>query len=475
MEQPHSTGADPRFTDMHDAFHAANLAAWANPHPSARERQDALRTLGRAIGDRTDDLLAAIERDFGRRQKTESLFAEIHVTVESFRHAAKHVAAWMRPRPRRVGLEMGFGKAWVQPQPLGVVGVVAPWNYPLFLALGPVAGAIAAGNRVLVKPSELTAHTSALIAEIIASAVPSDQVRVIQGDAEISSAFCALPFNHLIFTGSERIGKLVMKAAAENLTPVTLELGGKSPAIVLPDADLTKAGQDIAFGKFINAGQTCVAPDYVLVQEAQLEELLQRIKAATATYFSDADGQPALTAVFGANGRARQETLIAEARARGTRIEPLTAHPMPDLSFAPSAVVNPPADLRLVHEEIFGPILPILTYRAVEDAYAYVRTRPRPLALYVFGRAPTLIDRAVRTIAAGGMVINDTLVHVGIEDLPFGGVGASGMGCYHGRDGFDRFSHLKAVFHRGSPRLDHLIRPPLRAWQERIARFLINR
>lgn len=460
---------------MRDAFAAAKAAAAQSPFPHAGERRDRLLNMAGTISERTDDLITAIERDFGCRQKHETLFMEIFVTVSALRHAAKNVASWMAPRRRRVPWELGLGKAWVQPQPLGVVGVIAPWNYPFYLAMGPVVDALAAGNQVLVKPSEFTPHVSTVIDEIVADSGLAGYVRVINGNAEVAQAFSTLPFDHLVFTGSGRVGQMVMRAASENLTPVTLELGGKSPALILPDADMAQAARDVTFGKFTNCGQTCVAPDYALVHEDQREAFLGYLAVATKAYFGGTGTKPDLTSIFGAEGRRRQEMLMAEARNAGVRIVSLVDMPLADMSFAPCAVIDPPATLRLSTEEIFGPILPVLSYRTVDAALEHVRNNPRPLAFYLFGRDKARIDLAVRSVVAGGMVINDTLVHVGIKDLPFGGVGGSGMGSYHGRDGFDRLSHLKAVFHRHGPRIDTMIRPPFRAWQERIARFLINR
>ncbi|MDZ5650575.1 coniferyl aldehyde dehydrogenase [Nitrospirillum sp. BR 11828] len=470
-------GGAPDLAVVEQAFGRLRGAARQDAYPSAARRRDWLAALERGLVRRRDALVQAVDADFGGRLAHETLFAEIFVSLEGLRQARRHLAGWMRPRCRSVPLALGPGRAWVQPQPLGVVGIIAPWNYPLFLALGPLAGALAAGNRVLLKPSELTPRTTALIADLVAEAVGPDVAAVVSGGPEVGAQFGRLPFDHILFTGSTRVGRLVMKAAAENLTPVTLELGGKSPALVLPDADLTSAATDIAYGKFTNAGQTCVAPDYVLVPRSRVQDFVAALAVAVPGYFPPGQGAgqgaSAMSAVFGAAGRARMADLVAEAKARGAEVREL-GPPVPGLAMGPAVVLDPPEDIVLQREEIFGPILPIVPYDKVEDALDYVRDRPRPLAFYLFGRDRTLIDRALKTIAAGGVVVNDTLIHVAVEDLPFGGIGPSGMGRYHGRDGFDTFSHLKAVFDRKGPRLDRLARPPLKPLHRWLIKLLIG-
>ena len=454
-------------------FEGLRAASRQDPYPSEAERRRHLAAVEKALVSRKDAIVAAVDADFGGRLRHETLFAEVYVTAEAFRHSRRHLGGWMKRRRRAVPLTLMPGSAWVQPQPLGVVGIISPWNYPLMLALSPLAGALAAGNRVLIKPSELTPHTSALIADLLSEALPEDRVAVVTGGAELGAEFAALPFDHLLFTGSTRVGRMVMQAAARNLTPVTLELGGKSPALLLPDTDIAEAAADIAYGKFTNAGQTCVAPDYILAPRTAVPGLVEALRAAVARHFQAADGSWAMSAVFGEAGRRRQSSLLAEARSRGCAIETLG----PDfagLDFGPAVVFDPPSDLALMEEEIFGPILPVVPYDTPEQALNYIRERPRPLALYLFGRERAAIDRALRDTVAGGTVINDTLIHVAVEELPFGGVGPSGIGRYHGREGFDTFSHLKAVFDRRGPRLDRLIRPPLNALHERLARFLIG-
>jgi acyl-CoA reductase-like NAD-dependent aldehyde dehydrogenase len=445
---------------LDQAFARLRDVSRADPYPSAEVRRTMLRGVETALARRKDAIVAAVDRDFGGRLRHETLFAELFVTIEAFRHARRHVKGWMRRRRRSVPLTLAPGRAWVQPQPVGLVGIIAPWNYPLMLALTPMAGALAAGNRVLVKPSELTPTVTALIAEILDEALPPDWAAVALGGPQMGSRFAGLPFDHLLFTGSTRVGRSVMEAAAPNLTPVTLELGGKSPALILPGADVAEAAADIAYGKFTNAGQTCVAPDYVLVPRGDLQPFLAALEKRVAGYF------PTLSSVFGDRGKSRAATLLDEARAAGAEVRSLGA--------GASAVIEPPETLALMQEEIFAPILPVIPYDGLDQALERVRGQARPLAFYLFGKDRGVIERSLLSTLSGGVVINDTLIHVAIEDLPFGGIGPSGMGRYHGREGFDAFSHLRAVFERTGPRLDRLIRPPLKGLHERLARLLIG-
>ena len=337
---------------------------------------------------------------------------------------------------------------------------MAPWNYPVLLSLAPVGGAIAAGNRVMLKPAEATPKTSALLAELIEEALGPDVAATILGDASVGATFATLPFDHLLFTGSTRIGRLVAKSAAENLTPVTLELGGKSPALVLPGADLAGAAADIAFGKFTNAGQTCIAPDYVLVPRDRMEPLVAELKKAVGTYFGTA-----MTSVFGSQ-TGRMKGLLDEARSRNVRIE--------ELGGGAAAILDPPADIGVSQQEIFGPLLPFLPYDTLDQALDHIRKGDHPLALYVFGTDRSSIARTLGQVRSGAAVINDSLIHAAVEDLPFGGVGASGMGRYRGQDGFDRFSNMRAVYERIGPRLDRLARPPVTRLHEKVLGWLIG-
>ena len=366
---------------------------------------------------------------------------------------------------------MQMARAYVMPQPLGVIGIIAPWNYPLFLTMGPLAAALAAGNRVMIKPSEHTPRTSALLATLIAETFPPDHVTVVQGDSGVAQAFAALPFDHLLFTGSTAVGRDVMRAASAHLTPVTLELGGKSPALITADADLGRAAADVAYGKLLNAGQTCIAPDYVLVPTELLRSFVDRLRKAVAESYPHPEGAD-YTAIINEKHYERLTKLVEEARAGGAEVIPLgPASHDGGRKFPPTLILNPADHLALMQDEIFGPVLPLKPYTTVDEAIEYINSRPRPLALYLFSRNSGIIDAVLTRTVSGGVCVNDTLLHVAVDDLPFGGVGPSGMGHYHAQEGFDTFSKLKPVFHRGWFGLGRTLRPPygrLHEWMERI-------
>ena len=364
-------------------------------------------------------------------------------------------------QPERRAVDVGFrpGRAFVQWQPLGCVAIVSPWNYPLLLTVSPLVDAIAAGNRVIVKPSELVPRFSALLAERLADAIDPAHVGVLTGGPEMAQAVCALPLDHLLFTGSTAVGRLVARAAAETLTPVTLELGGKSPAIICPDFDLARAARTVAQGKLFSGGQTCIAPDYALVPQERVEEFAAAVIAAASTLYPAAAANPDYTAIASDRHFARLEGLLAGAADAGARV--LRA-PSPGGArrMAAAAVLDAPLDGALMTEEIFGPILPVIGYRTLDEATAFVSARPRPLALYPFTRDRATLSRVLDRTISGGVSVNTVILHCIQEDLPFGGVGASGMGAYHGRDGFRRFSHARGVYQaRGFSTLEFLAPP----------------
>jgi coniferyl-aldehyde dehydrogenase len=418
--------------------------------PSADQRIAMLDRLEEVLVLRKDALCDAVSRDFGCRSRHETLAAEIFVVLSEIKHARAHLRDWMRAETRDVGWQFLPASAQVLYQPLGVVGVIAPWNYPVQLALAPLVGALAAGNRVMIKPSELTPETAKAIVDLVAETFAPDQVAVVTGGPEVGEAFSRLPFDHLVFTGSTRVGKVVMRAASENLVPVTLELGGKSPTIVGSGASIRAAAETIIAGKCFNAGQTCVAPDYVLVPRARMGELVEALTAAVAKMYPTLATNPDYTAIINDRHYARLRGYLDEAKAKGaTLVEVNPAKETIDPAtrkMAPVLVVDPPEELALMQEELFGPILPIKPYDSLTAAIDYVNDRPRPLALYYMGHAEDEIDRVLSETIAGGVSVNETMFHVGIDDLPFGGVGPSGMGHYHGRDGFETFSKKKPVF-----------------------------
>ena len=459
-----------------DQVLASQRAAFAaQPYPDLRTRRRHLKDLRLALIRRQEDFATAIGKDFGYRSRLEVLYSEVFVSVHALRNAEANVGRWMQRREVDVDLPLQFGSAWVMPQPVGVVGVISPWNYPIYLAMGPLAGALAAGNRVMLKPSEFTPATSALLAEVIGATFAPDHVAVVQGGVETGMEFSRLAFDHLLFTGSTAVGRKVMQAAAPNLTPVTLELGGKSPALLAPDANLARAADDLIYGKLLNAGQTCIAPDYVLVrrgERARLVELLRR--AALQRYAAGADE---LTSIINGSQFERLSCYLREAEAAGVEIVPLCDSAATDAGrrrMAPCLLLDPPEHLAVMRDEIFGPILPIVSYDSFDQALEYVNARPRPLALYLFASSDRTIERVLKGTIAGGVCINDTLVHIVAEDLPFGGIGASGIGHYHGKAGFDTFSKAKPVFHRRGLGIGVMLRPPYGRLHEWMLKFLIR-
>nr|WP_313819337.1 coniferyl aldehyde dehydrogenase [Cupriavidus sp.] len=425
-------------------------------------RADRLRRLRLLVKTHHDAIAAAISADFTNRPPQETALLEVFPSLAGIDDALRHGRRWMRVRRARTGLWFLPGRSRLMPQPLGVVGVVVPWNYPLYLTVGPLTGALVAGNRAMVKLSEYTPRFSALFAQLVQSTFAPDEVSVINGDAEVAATFSALPFDHLLFTGSTNVGHHVMRAAAANLTPVTLELGGKSPAIIGPHADFDHAVERIVVGKLLNAGQTCIAPDYVLLPEDQRDRFAEAARRCVNRLYPDLARNPDYTSIISPRHFGRLVSMIDAARAAGAGVVPLT-DAMPDADarrLPPVLLTDVPGDVMAMQEEIFGPVLPVVTYRTVDEAIGFVNARPRPLALYLFDRRRDVVDHVMRQTVAGGVTINDTLFHIAQDDLPFGGVGPSGMGVYHGRAGFETFSKLKPVFHQAGLNGAGLLRPP---------------
>lgn len=450
---------DPSTETMHRAFALQRAAFRVNSMPSAAQRLQWLKSLGEVLSRHRQDLIDAIGADFGQRSADETLLAELLPSLLGIADARKHVKRWMKPSRRRVGLMFQPASAKVVYQPLGVIGVIVPWNYPLFLAIGPLIGALAAGNRVMLKLSESTPATGALLKRLLANVFPEDLVAVVLGEAETGMAFSRLPFDHLLFTGATSIGKHVMRAAAENLTPVTLELGGKSPAIVSQDVPLQDAAERIAFGKTLNAGQTCIAPDYVLVPKDRLTGFVNAYTAAVKRFYPTLIDNPDYTAIINHRQLLRLNQYLEDAANKGATIITLYEQGQ-DRRMPFSVLLDVSDDMLVMQDEIFGPLLPVVPYDRIEDAYAYINQRPRPLALYYFGYDKAEQRQVLERTHSGGVSINDTLMHAAQDDLPFGGVGPSGMGNYHGREGFLTFSQAKAVFTKQRLNAARLIYPP---------------
>jgi coniferyl-aldehyde dehydrogenase len=458
---------------------AEQRAAFARGAPDLDARLRALATLRDAVRDHEAALVAAVSDDFGGRAAEETLLLELFPLLDEIRNARRQLKRWMRSRAVRPAWFLLPGTAHVRYQPLGVVGVIGAWNYQLFLSLSPLVGALAAGNHVMVKPSEITPCTADLIARILAERFPRAYVAGVTGGPDVAAAFSALPFDHLVFTGSARVGRLVMKAAADNLTPVTLELGGKSPVILHRDAPLERSVARIVTGKLYNAGQTCVAPDYALVPRDRLRAFVDEVRRVSAARYPRLVDTRDYTRIVTRAHWERLRALADGARAAGAEV--LEVNPAGEACtaenrvFPPTVVTGAGDALPLMREEIFGPILPVVPYDALDDAIEYVNARPRPLALYYFDEDRRRIDDVLSRTISGGVAVNDVVVHLAQDNLPFGGVGPSGMGHYRGFDGFQTFSKKKGVFVQSRFASGGLLRPP---WSERsraIIRLLLRR
>ncbi|WP_396616350.1 coniferyl aldehyde dehydrogenase [Lysobacter soli] len=456
-------------------------AAWQARKPDYAQRRADLVRLRDVFRSRIDSMDAAIRADFGHRSQHENLLSEAMIVLAELDHALRHLRRWMKPRRAAVGWRFWPASARIVPEPVGVVGILSPWNYPVNLALVPLVSAIAAGNHVYLKPSEHTPRTSQWLRELLSEVFPADRVAVALGGPELGAAFAALPFDHLLFTGSTAVGRKVMAAAAPNLTPVTLELGGKAPAVVCADFDLRKAAARIATGKWFNAGQTCIGVDYVLVDEARGGAFVEAIRDELRARYPAFDTTTDYTRIINDAQYARLRGYVDDARARGTVVvEPLTdtldaaarERLQRERLFPPTLLAEPPLDSEVMRNEIFGPILPVLTYRTLDDAIERIRSMDRPLALYPFSNDARSIDRIVSGTLAGGVTVNDTLLHFGAHDLPFGGVGPSGIGAIHGRTGFDTFSKLLPVFRQRNFAGSDLLKPPYRGFVDRMVRML---
>ncbi|MFK8329004.1 coniferyl aldehyde dehydrogenase [Pseudomonas sp. BJa5] len=447
--------------DLAGQFSAQRQAFAGNPMPPAAQRLQWLKNLRQLLVSRQDDLIKAISEDFSGRSADETRLAELMPSVQGLQHAERHLKQWMKASKRKVGLAFQPASAKVLYQPLGVVGIIVPWNYPLFLAIGPLTGALAAGNRVMLKLSEATPATSLLLKQLLASVFPEDLVSVALGEADVGEAFSRLPFDHLLFTGATSVGRHVMQAAAQNLTPVTLELGGKSPAIVSASVPLADAAERIAFGKTLNAGQTCVAPDYVLVPRERLDDFADAYQSAVHRFYPTLSDNPDYSAIINPRHLARLEGYLADARDKGARIIDLyPREARQGRRLPPHLLLQVNDQMRVMQDEIFGPLLPLVPYDHLDEAFAYINQRPRPLALYYFGYDRAEQHKVLEQTHSGGVCLNDTLLHVAQDDLPFGGVGPSGMGHYHGHEGFLTFSKAKAVFAKQRFNAARMIYPP---------------
>jgi len=411
------------------------------PAPSFEVRKERILRIVQMINKYEENLCKVVSADFGVRHSVETRLIELNTVRQAAKFAIKHLKDWMAPRSVDLPFYLRSSNAWTQSQAKGVVGIISSWNYPIQLALVPAIAAIAAGNRVWLKPSERSARTSGYLATIITEYFHPLEFSVTSGDSSLASDFAALPFDHLFFTGSSATGKKVMRAASDNLTPITLELGGKSPAIIHTDASLKEAAKKIIYGKLLNGGQTCIAPDYILIKHELIPALQTELKTAAQEMFSNDEE---LTNAIDQAQTVRWMTLVNDAISKGAQATPLL-EASPTRPFTPLLLSQISDDSLVMKEEVFGPILPIIGISLVDEAIDYVNDRDHPLALYWFGKDKKVLKEILARTHSGGVCVNDTLLHAGIENLPFGGIGASGMGSYHGKAGFDTFSHQKPV------------------------------
>ena len=464
---------DPAVTTSNlNATLARLRAAHRTNTPDYAQRMDDLARLRAAYRSRIEEFAKAMSADFGRRSRHESLLSDGMTVLNEIDHTRAHLRNWMTPKRAAADWLFFPARTEVRCQPLGVVGVIAPWNYPVNLALNPLVAAIGAGNHVMLKPSEHTPRTSELLKDLLAKVFPDDRVASVLGGPEVAAAFAALPLDHLFFTGSTAVGRKVMAAAAQNLTPVTLELGGKSPVIIAPGYPLPTAVDRIAAGKFLNAGQTCIAPDYVLLPKESIAEFVAEMQKYISQRYPGMAANPDYSSIVNGGQYARLRSYLDQAHAAGAKVIELAAGDPGQRVLPPTLVLDARDDLALMQEEIFGPILPLVAVESVDAAVDYINARPRPLSLYHFDHDKARIERVLERTHAGGVSINDTVMHFAQSELPFGGVGPSGMGHYHGREGFLAFSKQKPVLYQARWTSMKLMRPPYRNVADFLVKFL---
>ncbi|MCE3262419.1 MAG: aldehyde dehydrogenase [Pseudoduganella sp.] len=467
----------PNANQLAGLLEVQRAAFLADMLPSAAARRERLQRLHALVADNEEAILAAIDADFGGRARQEMVLTELFIVRSAIRQQRRKLGRWMRERRVATPLHMLPGSSALMPQPLGVVGNIVPWNYPCQLALVPAAAALAAGNRVMLKPSELTPAFARLLAQLAAQYFSPAELAVVEGGVEVSREFAALPFDHLVFTGSTAVGRQVAVAAARNLTPVTLELGGKSPAIIDTSCDLAQAAPRLTFGKLFNAGQTCVAPDYALVPRARVADFVREVSAAAAAMYPHFAGNAQYTSIISERHHARLQQLVREAQGQGATA--LSLGPADEAQatdggrrMAPVLLLDVTPEMAVMREEIFGPLLPVVPYDTLQEAIAFINARERPLALYWFGQDRRHCDQVLRSTISGGVTVNDALWHAAQENLPFGGVGASGTGAYHGEHGFLAFSKQKPIYRQARLNGFGLFRPPYGRVFDTLADFL---
>ena len=463
---------------LHDIVAKQKAAYLASPYPTADQRKADLDKLSAVLRKYKDELCESMNKDFSCRSNAETMIAELMVTLEGIAYNRKKLKKWMKPSRRHVGVLFAPASNKVHYQPKGVVGIMVPWNYPIQLALAPLAAALAAGNRAVIKLSEFTPYTNEVMVKMLAEAFPENQVAALAGETAVSAEFSNVHWDHLIFTGSTAVARHVMSACGKNLVPVTLELGGKSPCIITENTNLKEAARSIIFGKATNAGQTCIAPDYILCPPNKVEELKQALAERYAASFPTLKENNDYTAIVNERQHLRLSGVLKDAEEKGAKVTALN-HANEDFSgtrkMPLTLVENCTPDMTIMQDEIFGPLLPIVTYDGLDNAIDYINKGPRPLALYLFSHDGSVQDKVLKNTHAGGVTINDCLTHIAQDDMPFGGVGDSGIGAYHGKEGFISLSHAKSVHKKGRINMGHLIHAPHdRFMHKLIYKFIIR-
>jgi coniferyl-aldehyde dehydrogenase len=448
--------------DLTDTLKTLKNAFKKTPFPDIKQRQQDLKSLKALLMENQDALIKAMDQDFGNRSSDDSKIGDILTTVQGINYSLDHLKKWMKPSKRHLSLLLQPASARVEYQPLGVIGIIVPWNYPVFLGLGPLTAALAAGNKAMIKMSEYTPNTARLLKQLVDKYFAPNKISIVEGDASVAAAFSSLPFNHLFFTGSTNVGKLVMRSAAEHLVPVTLELGGKSPAIIADDMDINTAVHRFILGKTLNAGQTCVAPDYIFCPKGKTQQLIDAIESTFKSMYPSVKDNKDYTSIVNDAQHARLQGLLDDAAKQGAVITQLSSDSgctkTRQMPLTLLQGVND--DMKVMQQEIFGPLLPILEYDDIDQAINYINNSERPLALYIYSFNKTFQNKILKNTHSGGVCINDAAFHVAAEDLPFGGVGSSGMGSYHGSEGFRTFSHAKSILSRGRINFGTVLFPP---------------
>ncbi|MGI2096666.1 coniferyl aldehyde dehydrogenase [Shewanella glacialipiscicola] len=471
------TTAQAKISHLSELFQRQRSSYLAAPNPDHDIRRERLNQLKAAVLRFKTPLVEALSQDYGHRSIDDSLISDIMPVINNINYSLKNLNKWLKPSARHAGVLLAPAKVTVHYQPLGVIGIIVPWNFPVMLSIGPLVTAIAAGNHAMLKLSEFTPATNQVIKQLLAEVFDESHVAVIEGEADVAAEFSALPFDHLLFTGSTTVGRHVMRAAANNLTPVTLELGGKSPVIIAPDIPLEIAVERMIYGKCLNAGQICVAPDYVLCPKAKVDDFIAAYRAKFKTMYGAITHNKDYGSIINTRQFDRILTVLNDAKAKGARVISATdeAIESQNRKLATQLITNTNEDMLLMQEEIFGPLLPIIGYDTLDEAIQYINHRARPLALYIMSFDEPSQQKILQQTHSGGVCINETVFHVAADDAPFGGIGPSGMGHYHGKEGFLTFSHAKTVLSRGRFNTGKFVHPPYGTFIQRMLMKLFLR